>query len=105
MSGRDSHEPVPTCGAGRASGSPRSTESEDEMALFTSKKRWQDMTQKQQISIVVMGVVQAALLAAALVDIHQRSEKELTASKRTWTMIAFINYVGPIAYFLFGRKE
>jgi flagellar biosynthesis/type III secretory pathway M-ring protein FliF/YscJ len=75
------------------------------MALFTSRKRWEDLTQQQRISIVVMGVIQFALLAAALVDIRQRSEEELTASKRTWTMISFINYVGPIAYFLFGRKE
>jgi len=75
------------------------------MAPFTSKKRWEDLTQQQRISIVVMGAIQVGLLAAALVDIHQRSEEELTASKRAWTMISFINFVGPIAYFLFGRKE
>jgi flagellar biosynthesis/type III secretory pathway M-ring protein FliF/YscJ len=75
------------------------------MSLLTSKKRWEDLTSRQQMAIVVMGVVQVGLLAAALLDIHQRSESELTASKRTWTMISFINYFGPIAYFLFGRKE
>jgi len=75
------------------------------MTPFTSKKRWEDLTQQQRISIVVMGAIQVGLLAAALVDIHQRMEEELTASKRTWTMISFINFLGPIAYFLFGRKE
>jgi flagellar biosynthesis/type III secretory pathway M-ring protein FliF/YscJ len=75
------------------------------MTPLSSKKRWEDLTQRQQIAIIVMGVVQIGLLVAALVDIHQRSEEELTASKRTWTMISLINYLGPIAYFLFGRKE
>jgi len=74
------------------------------MAL-SGKKRWQDLTARQQTATVVMGVVQVGLLVAALYDIHQRSDQELTASKRAWTAIAFINYVGPIAYFLFGRKE
>jgi hypothetical protein len=97
------HLAVP--GERRASAALSSTESEDEMIRLTSKKRWEDLTQQQRISIVIMGVVQVGLLAAALVDIHQRTEEELTASKRTWTMISFINYVGPIAYFLFGRKE
>jgi flagellar biosynthesis/type III secretory pathway M-ring protein FliF/YscJ len=75
------------------------------MTPLTTKKRWEDLTQQQRIAIVIMGVIQFALLAAALADIRQRSEEELTASKRAWTMISFINYVGPIAYFLFGRKE
>lgn len=68
-------------------------------------KRWQDLTEGQQIAIVVMGVIQVGLAVAALVDIHRRSEEELTASKGTWTAISFINFFGPIAYFLFGRKD
>ena len=74
------------------------------MTLF-KRKRWQDLTQKQRIAIVIMSVFQVGLLVAALVDIHQHSDQELTASKRAWTAIAFINYVGPITYFLLGRKE
>ena len=74
------------------------------MSLFEDK-RWQDLTEKQQIAIVVTGIIQAGLLSAALVDIYRRTEEELTASKGAWTAISFVNFLGPIAYFLFGRKE
>jgi hypothetical protein len=74
------------------------------MSLFRAK-RWQDLTETQQIAIVVMGVIQVGLVGAALVDIYRRSEEELTASKGAWTAITFVNFFGPIAYFLFGRRE
>ena len=45
------------------------------------KKRWEDLSGAQKGAIVLSGVVQLGLLVAA-----------------------FINYVGPISYFLFGRK-
>jgi hypothetical protein len=54
---------------------------------------------------VFFSLIQIALLAAALWDIHRRSEDEINGSKRTWRAIVFVNYVGPIAYFLFGRKQ
>lgn len=74
------------------------------MSLLRAK-RWQDLTEKQQIAIVVLSVVQLGLLGAALVDIHRRSDQQLSASKGAWTAIAFINFLGPIAYFLFGRVD
>jgi len=72
---------------------------------LSRKMRWQDLTHKQRVAVAIMSVVQVGLLVAALVDMHQRSDEELTASKGTWTAIAFVNFLGPIAYFLFGRRE
>jgi hypothetical protein len=31
--------------------------------------------------------------------------EEIRGSKRVWTAIFFINFVGPVSYFLFGRKR
>jgi drug/metabolite transporter (DMT)-like permease len=73
--------------------------------IISKGKRWQDLTQAQRMATVIMGLVQVSLLAAALYDIHQRSDDELTASKGAWTAISFINFLGPLAYFLFGRKK
>jgi Phospholipase_D-nuclease N-terminal len=39
------------------------------------------------------------------VDIYRREADEIRGGKRLWTVAAFINYVGPISYFLFGRKR
>jgi hypothetical protein len=54
---------------------------------------------------VLSGVVQLGLLAATLVDIYRRPTEEIRGTKRLWTTAAFINYIGPISYFLFGRKR
>jgi flagellar biosynthesis/type III secretory pathway M-ring protein FliF/YscJ len=73
--------------------------------LIWNRKPWGDMTTKQQAGLVLIGVIQVALLAAALIDIRRRSADELNGSKRLWTLAAFVNFIGPLAYFIFGRKR
>jgi hypothetical protein len=68
------------------------------------KKRWDDLSGVKKGAIVLSGVVQLGLLAVALVDIYRRPTEEIRGGKRLWTA-AFINYIGPISYFLFGRKR
>ena len=68
-------------------------------------KQWQDLTDAQRRGIAIMGVLQLALLAAALIDIRRRPADAINGSKRLWTMVVFVNFIGPIAYFLFGRKR
>jgi phosphoenolpyruvate-protein kinase (PTS system EI component) len=72
---------------------------------FMAKKRWRDLTDLQKGAIVLSSAVQVALLAAALVDIYRRPAREIRGSKRLWVAAAFINFVGPISYFLLGRKR
>ena len=68
-------------------------------------KQWQDLTDRQKRGIVVLGALQITLLAAALIDIRRRSADAINGSKRLWTAVVFINGIGPIAYFVFGRKR
>jgi Phospholipase_D-nuclease N-terminal len=69
------------------------------------QKQWKDITDTQKRGLVLLGALQLALLAAALFDIRRRPADAINGSKRLWTMVVFINFVGPIAYFLFGRKR
>jgi len=73
--------------------------------LIWHRKRWGDMTTRQRAGFVLLGMIQVALLAAALLDIRRRSADELNGSKRLWTLAAFVNFIGPLAYFIFGRKH
>ena len=68
-------------------------------------KRWGDLSSTQRKAVVLSGVVQLGLLAAALADIYQRPDGEIWGPKRLWAAVAFVNYVGPISYFLFGRRR
>ena len=69
------------------------------------KKQWKDLTTAQKRGIVFLGVLQLALLITALLDIRRRPADAISGSKRLWTAIVFINGIGPIAYFVVGRKR
>jgi len=69
------------------------------------KKRWSDMSRGQQVATVLGSIIQIGLLAAALWDIAHRPESGINGSKKAWTAAAFVNFAGPIAYFIFGRKR
>ena len=69
------------------------------------KFKWDDLSAAQKARIVIMGLVQCVLLVAALVDIRRRPAKEINGSKAMWAALAFVNYIGPISYFIFGRKR
>jgi hypothetical protein len=69
-----------------------------------SKQR-RDLTDAQQRGIVFLGVLQLALLITALIDIRRRPADAINGSKRLWTAIVFINGIGPLAYFVVGRKR
>jgi hypothetical protein len=74
-------------------------------AAVDRRQRWSDLTPGQQRSIVVAGAVQLLLAAAALLDLRRRPAEQVRGSKKLWTAAAFVNFVGPLAYFLFGRRR
>ena len=69
------------------------------------QKQWNDLTDTQKRGILLLGTLQLALLAAALIDIRRRPADAINGSKRLWTVVVFINGIGPIAYFVLGRKR
>jgi hypothetical protein len=69
------------------------------------KKQWKELSATTRMRIVVMGIVQFVLLAAALWDIRRRPAEAINGSKKLWYALAFVNFVGPIAYFVVGRKQ
>ena len=70
-----------------------------------AKRKWSDLSTARKTNIVLAGMLQIGLLAAALIDIYGRPEEEIRGSKRLWTAVTFVNFVGPVSYFLFGRNR
>ena len=68
-------------------------------------KRWSDLTPRQQTAVCIGASVQISLLVTALWDIWHRPVEEINGDRRLWTLASFVNFVGPLAYFLFGRKR
>lgn len=69
-----------------------------------NKKQWKDFSTATKVRIMLAGVVQITLLLTALWDIRHRSAEQIKGSKKLWYSVVFINYIGPIAYFVLGRK-
>lgn len=72
---------------------------------MTRQQRWQDLSNRQKTLVILAGMVQFLLLGAALRDIRRRPAEQINGSKRVWTLATFVNYIGPISYFVFGRKR
>jgi hypothetical protein len=77
------------------------------MIIMSPNKKWSDLTAREKAPFVLRGIVQFALLAEALADIYHRPAEEINGSKWLWSAVALVNFmgIGPIAYFLFGRKR
>jgi hypothetical protein len=68
------------------------------------KKKWSDLTPRQQRTVLTLGSIQLSLAATAWVDLARREPEEVNGSKGKWAAIIAINWVGPILYFTKGRR-
>ena len=71
----------------------------------TKKKSFKDLSGGQKLRVVVTAAVQIALQTAALRDLKKRPAALINGPKPAWFAASFINFFGPVAYFIFGRKR
>ena len=65
--------------------------------------KWKDLTPRQRVLAVVGAVLQLTLLTLAQRDLSKRRVDEVRGPKWLWRVATMINFVGPLAYFGFGR--
>jgi len=69
------------------------------------RRRLRDLSAPQRAVLAALVLVQLGLLGAALFDLSRRPARKVRGDKRLWAAAAFVNYVGPLAYFACGRKR
>lgn len=69
------------------------------------KKSWSDLTPGQRRAAVVAAVVEAVVTGAALRDLARRRPDQVRGPKLVWRLCCAVQPVGPIAYFLVGRRS
>jgi hypothetical protein len=69
------------------------------------RRAWRDLSPGQRLATILLGGVQLALLTAAQVDIWRRPAHEVRGRRWVWATLAFVNFLGPLAYFAFGRRR
>ena len=72
---------------------------------MATRKKWSELGSRNRRLIAVLGVVEVVLLAAALFDIKRRPAEQIKGPKWMWSALAFVNIVGPLAYFVLGRRR
>jgi Phospholipase_D-nuclease N-terminal len=70
-----------------------------------TRRRWSELSGRQKGAIVAAAVAQQALAAATLWDLRRRPSAQVRGSKKLWVAAAFVNFVGPLAYFTVGRRR
>lgn len=70
-----------------------------------NKREWKDLTSNQKMLVCIFGVLEFGLLIAALWVFARRSPDEVRGPRKMWFGLVFINWIGPICYFAFGRKK
>lgn len=73
--------------------------------MAKQKQRWSDLSKRSRRLIIIAGVAEVSLLLAALIDLKRRPADQIRGSKRAWAAAAFVNFFGPISYFIFGRRR
>jgi len=68
-------------------------------------RRWNDLTPQQKTRLLVAASVQLALAATAWTDLARRPAALVNGPKAMWAVIIAVNFVGPLAYFIFGRRR
>jgi hypothetical protein len=68
-----------------------------------SPKRWSDLSPGQQKLIVAAAAGELSLKVAALIDLRRRPREQVRGPKFVWVALMFVNLIGPVSYFAFGR--
>ncbi|MFK5635462.1 MULTISPECIES: PLD nuclease N-terminal domain-containing protein [unclassified Ornithinimicrobium] len=69
------------------------------------QRRWQDFSPRQKAALLTLASVQLALAATAWADLATRPSEQVNGRKSVWAAVIAVNFVGPVVYFLRGRRR
>ena len=68
-------------------------------------QKWSDLSSRRQTGMVIGGLIQLALAATAWADLARRPADQVNGPKGLWAVLIAVNFVGPLSYFVLGRKR
>lgn len=69
-----------------------------------SRQRRRDIAARSRTEIIVGAVLHLLLQGAVLYDLRKRPESDVAGPKALWAALSFVVIIGPLSYFLAGRK-
>ncbi|MFC5291297.1 PLDc N-terminal domain-containing protein [Actinokineospora guangxiensis] len=68
-----------------------------------TNRTWSRLSTRERQGIVLGGVAQFALAGWAWCDLARRPAALVNGPKRVWAAVIAVNFVGPVAYWRWGR--
>ncbi len=72
--------------------------------MSLDEKKWSELSNGERSLMVIGSAVQLGLQGVALVDLYRRDPSEIRGKKSWWVALSFVNFLGPIAYLVGGRR-
>ena len=69
------------------------------------KKRWSDLTVSQRTAILLGALAELIITTMALRDLVRRPAAQVRGWKPLWVLTFVVQPVGPVMYFLVGRRR
>ncbi|GAA4156631.1 hypothetical protein GCM10022286_07150 [Gryllotalpicola daejeonensis] len=70
-----------------------------------TKRNFSELSTPAKAGVVALGVAQVGLAVLAFTDLAGRPADEVRGPKPAWIPVILVNWFGPAAYFVFGRKR
>jgi hypothetical protein len=64
---------------------------------------WREQTRRRRAGTIIAASIQLGLAASAWADLARRSPDRVRGAKWRWAVLIGVNYLGPLAYFRWGR--
>lgn len=70
---------------------------------MSKRRSWNEFTTAQKAGVLASGAVQITLAVLAYRDLRRRPAALVRGPKALWYALCAVNFVGPLAYFSYGR--
>jgi hypothetical protein len=68
-------------------------------------KPWHDLSRRERWTKALLLLTDISLFVVAWRDLRRRPAERIRGSRGLWFCLLFIDYLGPLAYLLGGRKH
>ena len=84
---------------------PEATDAHVDGGLERRKRRWSDLSPRQQQAVVLGAIAELVMTTIALADLARRPANQMRGSKPLWLVSFVVQPFGPILYLLVGRRR
>ena len=68
-------------------------------------RRWSDLSPAQRAGVVALGTLQVSLATRAWWQLARTPADRVNGAKPLWAAVIAVNFVGPLAWFRWGRRR